>query len=1138
MGNPGKHPPLTGGMTLKTSFYLLGSVCVALCLGLPAQAMSPVGDVVGTVTVGYQGWFSCAGDGAPIGGWWHYTGGSTPTPITLTNSIHCWPDMRQFTHVYQTGFTNFGNGQPATLFSSYDQQTVDTHFRWMAENGIDTAALQRFNPTGGEGPTRDAMTLKVKLAAEAYGRKFYIMYDCSGWPSNTFDGDIKNDWVTKMSAYTNSPAYACQNGKPVVCIWGLGMNDANHPWSPAICLDVVNWFKSQGCYVIGGTRRDWRTVDATYLPLYQAMNMISPWMIGSIGSVSDADNTYNTLWLPDEAYCNANGMDYQPCILCGDTGQRVHGNLMWEIFFNAKKLGAQGLYISMFDEFNEGNQIACTAENASMSPIGTSSLYFTLDQDGTACSSDYYLRLTGDGGRMFKGILALTPVRPTVPLPTLVAPPAPANLAAQGGNGRVTLNWDAVTGAADALSYNVRRATASAGPYTLIATNVGNISYTDTGVTNNATYYYVASAVNSLNESGYSAVAAGTPAVSYAVDSGGGAAGSFTADAYYSGGNTSTTGAGIDTSAVTNPAPQAVYQTDRWGPNIYTFTNLTPGASYNVRLHFAEIYYNTAGARLFNVAINGSQVLANFDVFATAGTNNKAVIKEFTRSATGSGQITVQYSNGTKDNAKSSGIEIVPINTAPLSSPANLTATANSSSDISLTWTAAATATSYNVKRSGTSGGSYTNRATGINATGYRDTQLAAGTSYYYEVSVVSTGVESTNSLPVGATTQALPSPAIPGNLMATPGNSQVTLNWLAASWAASYSVKRSTTSGSGYSVIASNVTSTVYLDPGRTNGTTYYYVLSAQNSAGTSANSAEAGAMAGQLSQAGWVASASSADSGSPVSNAVDGNLSTRWSTGAGQTPGQWFELDMGSTNIFNTMVLNCGTSTADYPRGYQVNVSNDGVNWGSPVATGTGAAVTTITFATQTARYVRVTQTGSAAANWWSLAEIKVLGTVGPLPTVPTGLTAAPGAGQITASWTAAPGATGYNLKRALVSGGAYTTVGVNLPFLTYTNIGLLNGTNYYYVVSATNSFGESANSAEVSAQPFSLALTVTTPSAGGFTLAWATNAAAKLYFAPDLTASAGWTLVTNLPAASNGQWMVTLPIGTNPAGFYRLQ
>src|ERR1700677_1705122 len=87
-------------------FFALFLIGVCCC----ARAASPPGDVVGKITVGYQGWFACTGDGAPIGTWWHYSGGTTPpTPNTLSNSIHAWPDMRQFQRGYQTAFPNFGN---------------------------------------------------------------------------------------------------------------------------------------------------------------------------------------------------------------------------------------------------------------------------------------------------------------------------------------------------------------------------------------------------------------------------------------------------------------------------------------------------------------------------------------------------------------------------------------------------------------------------------------------------------------------------------------------------------------------------------------------------------------------------------------------------------------------------------------------------------------------------------------------------------------------------------------------------------------------------------------------------------------------------------------------------------------------
>ncbi|MDX6364606.1 MAG: hypothetical protein QOC85_3616, partial [Streptomyces sp.] len=118
----------------------------------------------------------------------------------------------------------------------------------------------------------------------------------------------------------------------------------------------------------------------------------------------------------DQAECDAKGIDYQPCVLPGDVSerQRAHGDLMWRQFYNMVRVGAQGIYISMFDEYNEGNQIAKTAE--SQDSVPTDSGILTLDEDGTACSSDYYLRLTGDGGRMLKGEIELTATRPTEPV--------------------------------------------------------------------------------------------------------------------------------------------------------------------------------------------------------------------------------------------------------------------------------------------------------------------------------------------------------------------------------------------------------------------------------------------------------------------------------------------------------------------------------------------------------------------------------------------------------------------------------------------------------------------------------------------------------------------------------------------------
>lgn len=87
---------------------------------------------------------------------------------------------------------------------------------------------------------------------------------------------------------------------------------------------------------------------------------------------------------------------------------------------------------------------------------------------------------------------------------------------------------------------------------------------------------------------------------------------------------------------------------------------------------------------------------------------------------------------------------------------------------------------------------------------------------------------------------------------------------------------------------------------------------------------------------------------------------------------------------------------------------------------------------------------------------------------PLAPTSLTATPGDTIVNLSWSAAAGATGYIIKRATFSGGPYTSIASNAA-TSYLNIGLANGTTYYYVVAATNNAGASANSIQASATPF---------------------------------------------------------------------
>jgi len=133
--------------------------------------------------------------------------------------------------------------------------------------------------------------------------------------------------------------------------------------------------------------------------------------------------------------------------------------------------------------------------------------------------------------------------------------------------------------------------------------------------------------------------------------------------------------------------------------------------------------------------------------------------------------------------------------------------------------------------------------------------------------------------------------------------------------------------------------------------------------------------------------------------------------------------------------------------------------------------------------------------------------------IPAAPTGLAASAGNAQVTLSWTASSGATSYNVKQAAVSGGPYTTIGTTAG-TSFTSTGLTNGTPYYFVVSAVNSSGESANSSQATATPVA-------PAAGGILNPGFESGAT---FAP-WSASAGVVTNSKSEPAHGGTWYAWL-------------
>ncbi|WP_246362135.1 family 16 glycosylhydrolase [Paenibacillus alba] len=125
-------------------------------------------------------------------------------------------------------------------------------------------------------------------------------------------------------------------------------------------------------------------------------------------------------------------------------------------------------------------------------------------------------------------------------------------------------------------------------------------------------------------------------------------------------------------------------------------------------------------------------------------------------------------------------------------------------------------------------------------------------------------------------------------------------------------------------------------------------------------------------LDRTGWTATTSPVNS--TPANMLDGNTNSRWTTGTDMVPGQYFIVDMNASKTFNKLTIDCTGNNNDYARGYQVFVSSDGTNWGSAIASGTGTApLITVNFASKTARYIKVVQTGTGT-NWWSVREFNV--------------------------------------------------------------------------------------------------------------------------------------------------------------------
>ncbi len=386
---------------------------------------------------------------------------------------------------------------------------------------------------------------------------------------------------------------------------------------------------------------------------------------------------------------------------------------------------------------------------------------------------------------------------------------------------QINLTWTASSTLG--VLYNVFRGTTSA--FTPSAANQlmssgSGLSYADTTASPNTTYYYLVQAVGPAGTSGFSNLAsAATPASGglittdvLRIDSGyTGAAppSGWVSDVNFTGGNlgSSTTSAITIPSSTLNPAPQAVYQTNRTSASFsYAIPNLTAGASYIVDLHFSESFQTAAGKRAFNVAINGTQVLKNFDIFATTGGRFIANVQSFYAVADKNGTITIAFSSGSAGSPQVNGIEIGLGNVPVPGAPSALAATPLSDTQVSLNWNASSTSNAvYEVFRSTTPGftPSPNTLITTTTGTSFTDTGLTQSTTYYYLVVANNSVLTSLASNEATAATQS--SPTAPPTVAAAPtalkastvSSQQIDLLWTgSATHSVQYQLFRSTTPG------------------------------------------------------------------------------------------------------------------------------------------------------------------------------------------------------------------------------------------------------------------------------------------------------------------------------------------------------
>ena len=450
--------------------------------------------------------------------------------------------------------------------------------------------------------------------------------------------------------------------------------------------------------------------------------------------------------------------------------------------------------------------------------------------------------------------VSATDFDPNAPLP----PAAPTVTMTYSDSGKPKLTWNAVSGA---TSYRVFRSESRGTGYSLLGTTTAT-SYTNTGAAVGKTYYYRVKAVNSVGTSGHSNIVSGKAKTAAP------AAPSVTA------GNSSTGKPKLTWNAVSGAVKYEVYRSTRQNSG-YSLLGTTTSTSYvNTGASTGTTYYYRVKAVNRNGMASGYSNIVSGKAKAAAPAAPSVTIGN---SSTGKPQLTwkavsgaVSYriyrseSRGTgysllgttsstsyvntgaaagktyyyrvkavNRDGMASGYSNIVSGKAKAAAPAAPSVTIGNSSTgkPQLTWKAVSGAVSYRIYRSESRGTGYSLLGT-TSSTSYVNTGAAAGKTYYYRVKAVNRDGMASGYSNIVSGKATLPAPVLNIGLSVSSGKPM--LAWDAVPGATSYRIYRSTSRGTGYSLLATT-TSTSYVNTSAAKGTTYYYRVKACNAAGLS---------------------------------------------------------------------------------------------------------------------------------------------------------------------------------------------------------------------------------------------------------------------------------------------------------------